>query len=69
MIATDIDFIRVDLYTDKNNVYCGECTVYPDAGFGKFSPPTYDLEVGKMWNLAPLYTTHTSKVEPIQNEQ
>jgi hypothetical protein len=37
-LSKDIPFVRVDLYEIKGNVYFGEMTFYPAAGFGIFTP-------------------------------
>jgi hypothetical protein len=48
-IAGDLDFVRVDLYSDHLSVYFGEVTMYPDSGYGVFSPVGADLNIGKLW--------------------
>jgi hypothetical protein len=50
-LSQSLDFIRVDLYTDDINVYFGEITMYPGAGYEVFSPKKYDKIIGNMWNL------------------
>jgi hypothetical protein len=50
-LSSKLDFIRVDLYTNESEVFFGEITVYPDAGYGKFSPSSFDEKVGELWDL------------------
>jgi hypothetical protein len=40
-------FIRVDLY-DVGRPIFGELTLSPEAGYGRFHPPEYDLILGKL---------------------
>jgi hypothetical protein len=53
-IGAAYDFIRVDLYDTDGGVYFGELTPYPTSGMGKFSPPSFDQELGKHWTLPRL---------------
>jgi len=57
--SKEYDFIRVDLYSSCNQVFFGELTHYPEAGFGKFDPPLFDLEMGRYWsvNMPPAATS------------
>ena len=48
LLSKDFDFVRVDLYTVGEKVYFGELTFHPEGGFGKFTPPEADLEIGNM---------------------
>jgi hypothetical protein len=48
-LAAGFDFVRVDLYSDGNQVYVGELTLYPGGGFERFDPPEYDRIVGDKW--------------------
>lgn len=45
-IASDFDFIRVDLYLLNDGVYFGELTCFPERGMGKFIPNSFDFELG-----------------------
>lgn len=49
VLSGEADFLRVDLYSDGNNVYFGEITIYPGSGYERFQPKSYDLIVGKLW--------------------
>ena len=51
-LSEDFDFVRVDLYSIHDQVFFGELTHYPAAGFGKFNPPAFDLEMGSYWNVS-----------------
>lgn len=46
-LASDFDFMRVDLYEVEGKVYFGELTSYPSSGNGRFEPSEYDFELGK----------------------
>jgi hypothetical protein len=50
-IGRDFDFIRVDLYYAKGQIYFGEITPYPVGGLAPFSDPAFDLELGSYWTL------------------
>lgn len=54
-VATELsrgfDFVRVDLYYIEGRVHFGELTVYPEAGFGPFTPPEWDEWLGAFWRL------------------
>ena len=32
-------------------MFFGELTHYPAAGFGRFDPPSFDLELGSHWDV------------------
>lgn len=51
-LSRGLDFVRVDLYSTGDHIYFGEMTHYPTAGFGKFSPHSYDLLFGSYWSQA-----------------
>lgn len=44
-------FVRVDLYSIKNNIYFSEITFYPNAGYIPFEPPEWDLKLGSKISL------------------
>ena len=50
-LSREFDFVRVDLYSIGNHVFFGELTHYPEAGFGRFDPPAFDLEMGRYWSV------------------
>lgn len=52
-ISKDIPFIRVDFYEANGQLYFGELTFYPGAGFEKFIPEEYDNLLGS-WIELPL---------------
>lgn len=45
-LASDFDFIRIDLYIMDDIIYFGEITNTPGNGFEKFTPINFDLELG-----------------------
>jgi hypothetical protein len=50
-LSEESDFVRVDLYSIGDQVFFGELTHYPEAGFGRFDPPAFDLEMGSYWTV------------------
>lgn len=50
-LSEDIDFVRVDLYNLKGRIVFGEMTFTPMAGFRKFSPESWESDVGAMWRF------------------
>lgn len=44
----NLDFIRIDLYSDNQKVYFGECTLYPGSGFERLQPPLWDQRLGDL---------------------
>ncbi|MDP3949104.1 ATP-grasp fold amidoligase family protein [Microbacterium sp.] len=49
-LASEFDFVRVDLYLVKGQIYFGELTVYPGGGLSRW-PASLDTELGSLWNL------------------
>lgn len=58
-LGETFDFVRVDFYSIGNKVYFGELTHYPASGMGKFTPKSYDIELGKKWDIIPNYWMKT----------
>jgi hypothetical protein len=48
-LAQGIDFIRVDLYNVRGEIYFGEFTCYHGGGLIALSPRKYDFILGKKW--------------------
>jgi hypothetical protein len=48
-LAADFTFLRVDMYEVDGEVYVGELTFTPTAGFHLFDPPETDLMLGQLW--------------------
>lgn len=46
-LAADFPFVRVDLYNINGNIVFGEMTFYPWSGYVKFSPDSFDFELGR----------------------
>lgn len=44
-LSKDFRFIRIDFYIINDEIYFGETTFYPEAGFGKFYPE----ELNELW--------------------
>lgn len=49
--AKDFPFVRVDFYELNDTIYIGELTFYPWSGCVKFSPDSFDFELGKQFTL------------------
>ena len=48
-LARGFEFLRVDCYVVGARLYVGELTNYPGAGFERFVPHGYALELGAHW--------------------
>lgn len=48
-LSANFSYVRVDLYLSANQVYFGELTFYPVAGFIPFVPADYDNLLGDLW--------------------
>ncbi|MCX6703328.1 MAG: ATP-grasp fold amidoligase family protein [Candidatus Zambryskibacteria bacterium] len=49
LLSAGFDYIRIDLYTIKEDVYFGEMTHYPGSGMEKFTPEEFDFTLGTYW--------------------
>ena len=50
-ISKPFPHVRVDLYNFSDKVYWGECTFFPSAGYGTFTPREKDIEIGSYLNI------------------
>jgi hypothetical protein len=50
-LSEGFNFIRVDLYLTKDNVWFGEMTNFPGNGFEVFSPYEFDVKMGRLLGL------------------
>jgi len=50
-LSASLDYIRIDFYVQDERVFLGEMTNYPARGRGKFTPQSFDFELGKRWKL------------------
>lgn len=55
-LSSGFPFIRVDFYFTNGRVYTGEVEFYPGAGYGKYEPYEFDLELGDKFVLPPKNT-------------
>ncbi len=46
LLGKDFPFVRVDLYDCGNEPRFGELTFWPEGGLCRFSPASYDAELG-----------------------
>ena len=51
ILAEGIPHVRTDFYCIDDRIYFGELTFYHEAGFGKFTPESFDEEMGKWIKL------------------
>lgn len=45
-LSSGIPFVRIDLYSFNKQILFGEMTFYPENGFGRFYPNTFDKYLG-----------------------
>ena len=50
-LGKSLDFVRVDLYAFGSTIYFGELTSYPESGYGRFRPQSFDYTLGSFWRL------------------
>lgn len=48
-LSSDFPFARVDLYWVNEQIYFGEITFYPWSGTVRFSPDSFDYELGELF--------------------
>lgn len=51
ILAADFPFVRVDFYDVEGQIYFGEMTFFPAAGFGRFTTPEADSRLGSWLTL------------------
>ena len=51
ILSEKFPYVRVDLYYEKDKIYFGELTFYPQSGFDSNLLPETDLLFGSMINL------------------
>jgi len=47
-LSSEFEFVRVDLYTDENDIFVGEITNWPENGYGYFVPKSGEVVASKM---------------------
>jgi TupA-like ATPgrasp len=60
-LSRGFPFVRVDLYSIGESVIFGELTWYPGGGVERFTPDSYDLELGKALVLPARVTRSPSR--------
>ncbi len=50
-VASDLDFLRVDLYYVNGEIYLGEVSPYPGSGLVRHRPYSSNLYLGSLWQL------------------
>lgn len=51
ILSKDISFVRVDFYEVDGQIYFGEMTFFPGAGFEEFNPEEWDSILGSWINI------------------
>lgn len=51
LLASDMDYIRVDFLVAENKLFVGELTVYSASGYGTWSNPAIAQNAARMWDL------------------
>lgn len=54
-LASDTDFLRVDLYVVDSRILVGELTSYPAGGDSPVHPESFDAEFGQYWTVPRAY--------------
>jgi hypothetical protein len=54
-LASETDFLRVDMFDTPDRIVVGELTSFPSAGNGRWDPPDLDLQMGDFWRLPRRY--------------
>lgn len=54
-LARGLDFVRIDFYVADGRIYLGEMTNYPERGRGRFTPRSFDFDLGARWTIQPDY--------------
>jgi hypothetical protein len=51
ILSDHFSFVRVDFYLIEDSIYFGELTHYPGSGRSRFTPTSFDFELGSYWDL------------------
>lgn len=51
ILSEDFPAARIDLYSIENKILFGEITFFPWSGYMKFTPDTFDFDLGKSFEL------------------
>lgn len=51
MLSKDFPAVRVDLYDIGGRIYFGELTFFPWSGYVQFTPDSFDIELGKKFDI------------------
>ena len=63
-LAEGFTFVRVDLYDVNNTIYFGEMTLYPGAGFERFTPEKWDYILGEWMEIPECNTRNRDSIYP-----
>lgn len=67
ILSEGFPYVRVDLYDTGDNVYFGELTFTPGAGYETFTPNNYDYLWGELLDLSSY--THLKKPPPKKRQK
>jgi len=54
-LASETDFLRVDMFHLADRIVVGELTNFPDAANSRWDPPEVDMQLGELWELPRRY--------------
>lgn len=54
-LAEDFDYVRVDLYDLRGQIFFSELTCYTNSGDINYKPTQYDFDLGANWRVVPGY--------------
>lgn len=54
-LSAEFPFVRVDFYIPPGQLFCGEMTFYPVAGFTHYDPPEWDEKFGSWFDISEFY--------------
>ncbi len=55
-LASELDFLRVDLYDVDGRIFFGEFTLYPASGMYRYAPLGFERKLGEHWPLNREYS-------------
>ncbi len=55
LLSKDFPYARIDLYNIKGDIFFGEITFYPWSGYVKFHPDSFDLQLGRQFDISSIH--------------
>lgn len=50
-LSEPFDYVRIDLYSIRDQIYFGEFTFYPTSGQASVKPKEFDFSIGEKWTI------------------